>query len=88
MTLIHPRSLERWQEWRSSRRRVPGIHRALPHRRPVPTGFTLHSSDGEGPSRTLLGIDTADGAADGGLPAMIKSTLRPTSSAANAGSRS
>ena len=71
MTLIHPRSLERWQEWRSSRRRVPGIHRALPHRRPVPTGFTLHSRDGEGPSRTLLGIDTADGAADGGLPAVL-----------------
>ncbi|HJG90163.1 MAG TPA: hypothetical protein K8V81_00420, partial [Brachybacterium massiliense] len=71
MTLIHPRSLERWQEWRSSRRRVPGIHRALPHRAETPAGYTLHSREGEGPARTLLGIDTADGAAYGGLPAVL-----------------
>lgn len=74
MALIHPRSLERWQEWRSSRRRVPGIHRALPRpAAPVgaPSGFVLHTREGEGPARTLLGIDTAEGAAHGGLPAVL-----------------
>lgn len=71
MTLIHPRSLERWQEWRSSRRRVPGIHRALSHRSAPSAGYTLHSREGEGSARTLLGIDTADGAVYGGLPAVL-----------------
>ena len=71
MALIHPRSLERWQEWRSSRRRVPGIHRALPTRTAPPAGYVLHSREGEGPARTLLGIDTAEGAAHGGVPAVL-----------------
>ncbi|MGP9538137.1 hypothetical protein ACT3SP_08995 [Brachybacterium sp. AOP43-C2-M15] len=77
MALIHPRSLERWQEWRSSRRRVPGIHRALPARArrgsgaEAPTGFVLHTREGEGSARPLLGIDTADGAVHGGLPAVL-----------------
>lgn len=70
MALIHPRSLERWQEWRGSRRRVRGIHRSRPL--DVATeGYVLHTREGEGPSRILLGIDTADGAAHGGLPAVL-----------------
>lgn len=68
MALIHPRSLERWQEWRGSRRRAGGIHRSRPS---TASGFVLHTREGEGPSRTLLGIDTADGAAHGGLPAVL-----------------
>lgn len=71
MALIHPRSLERWQEWNRSRRRIPGIHRALPHRAEQPAGYVLHSRTGEGGARTLLGIDTADGAVHGGLPAVL-----------------
>lgn len=71
MALIHPRSLERWQEWRSSRRRVPGIHRALTSPPAAASGYVLHSRAGEGSASTLLGIDTADGAASGGLPAVL-----------------
>lgn len=71
MALIHPRSLERWQEWRGSRRRIPGIHRVqIGAPQPAP-GYVLHSRDGDGSARTLLGIDTADGAAHGGLPAVL-----------------
>ncbi|WP_394216089.1 hypothetical protein [Brachybacterium vulturis] len=69
MALIHPRSLERWQEWRGSRRRVRGIHRARSSE-PIP-GYVLHTREGEGSARILLGIDTADGAAHGGLPAVL-----------------
>lgn len=71
MALIHPRSLEGWQQWRRSRRRVPGIHRTRPVDEGVPEGFVLHTREGEGPARTLLGIDTADGAVHGGLPAVL-----------------
>src|SRR5699024_12824940 len=33
--------------------------------------YVLHTREGEGPARILLGIDTADGAAHGGLPAVL-----------------
>ncbi|ASK65998.1 hypothetical protein CFK39_09385 [Brachybacterium avium] len=69
MALIHPRSLERWQEWRGSRRRARGIHRARPSE--SAPGYVLHLREGEGSARILLGIDTADGAAHGGLPAVL-----------------
>lgn len=69
MALIHPRSLERWQEWRGSRRRARGIHRARASE--TATGYVLHTREGEGSARILLGIDTADGAAHGGLPAVL-----------------
>lgn len=69
MALIHPRSLERWQEWRGTRRRAVGIHRARPSS--VAAGYVLHTREGAGSGRTLLGIDTADGAAHGGLPAVL-----------------
>lgn len=74
MALIHPRSLERWQEWRSSRRRVRGIHRAQPasaSAASAPQGYVLHTREGDGSARTLLGIDTAAGAEHGGLPAVL-----------------
>lgn len=72
MALIHPRSLERWQEWQGSRRRAGGIHRARPASpAEEPTGYVLHTREGSGPARTLLGIDTAEGAAHGGLPAVL-----------------
>lgn len=73
MSLIHPRSLERWQEWYSSRR--PGS--LLPPARPAaahprsPQGWVLHTRAGDGSGRVLLGIDAAAGAAHGGLPAVL-----------------
>lgn len=70
MTLVHPRSLERWQEWRSHRR-VPGIHRARPAAPAETSGYVLHTREGEGDARTLLGIDTVEGAVHGGLPAVL-----------------
>lgn len=70
MTLVHPRSLERWQEWRSHRR-VPGIHRARPATPAETSGYVLHTREGEGTARTLLGIDTLEGAVHGGLPAVL-----------------
>src|SRR5699024_11925432 len=67
MALIHPRSLERWQEWRGSRRRARGVHRSRPL--DVATaGYVLHTREGEGPARIPLGIDPADGAAPRGPP--------------------
>lgn len=74
MALIHPRSLERWQEWRSSRHRMRGIHRVQPasaSRASAPQGYVLHTREGDGSARTLLGIDTAAGAQHGGLPAVL-----------------
>lgn len=66
MALIHPRSLERWKEWRGSRRRLPGIHRAA-RNRGEPSGFVLHVRRGEGPARILFGIDSAADASRSGL---------------------
>lgn len=72
MALIHPRSLERWQEWRGSRRRALGIHRIRPAAASATTsGYVLHTREGDGSARTLLGIDTADGAAHGGMFAVL-----------------
>ncbi|MGO1283854.1 MAG: hypothetical protein ACTHUU_01950 [Brachybacterium sp.] len=82
MALIHPRNLERWQEWRSSRRRLPGIHRAATPRHDV-QGFVLHTRRGEGSSHILLGIDTAEGASHSGLPAVL-SYLQGSASAVTA----
>lgn len=61
MTLIHPRSLERWQEWRRAvgRPRPPG-------RRQSPdgtAGLVLHTREGEGAGRILIGMDTDSDAA-------------------------
>ncbi|GAA1488702.1 hypothetical protein [Brachybacterium sacelli] len=76
MALIHPRSLERWQEWRSSRRRARGIHRAVPAplRRVAggtepgsPPGYLLHTREGDGSERVLLGVDTSSDTTRGGL---------------------
>src|SRR5699024_9649061 len=62
-----PRSLERWQEWRGSRRRARGVHRSRPL--DVATeGYVLHPREGEGPARLPLRIDTADRADHGGRP--------------------
>ncbi|MDN5688470.1 MAG: hypothetical protein L0G94_17590 [Brachybacterium sp.] len=76
MALIHPRSLERWQEWRSSRRRAIGIHRAVPPRlrravgsgeSDVPSGYVLHTRAGDGSAPVLLGVDTTSDTTRGGL---------------------
>ncbi|MGP5125950.1 hypothetical protein ACTXKL_05375 [Brachybacterium tyrofermentans] len=79
MALIHPRSLERWQEWRSTRRRAPGVHeegrRALRPLRPrtVPSGYVLHTRDGEAGAtgRVLLGVDLPVGTTPEGLLAAL-----------------
>lgn len=64
MALIHPHSLERWEEWRATRRPAAAVRSAASKllRRPAPavTGaptFTLHTREGTGTSRILLGID-------------------------------
>ena len=66
MALIHPHSLERWQEWRDTRRPAAALRGAASRllRRPDPAqaaapGFTLHTREGTGTSRVLLGIDAA-----------------------------
>lgn len=79
MALIHPRSLERWQEWRSTRRRAPGVHeegrRALRLLRPLAaqSGYVLHTRDGEADAtgRVLLGVDLPAGATPEGLVAAL-----------------
>ena len=66
MALIHPRSLERWEEWQASRHRARQVKHAvtgvLTRRRdaaPPVTGFVLHSREGaEGEPRLLLGVDS------------------------------
>lgn len=65
MSLIHPHSLERWEEWRTTRRRSAAVRNAAARaiRRPgaaEPNGpaFTLHTREGEGHARVLLGVDS------------------------------
>ena len=76
MALIHPRSLERWQEWRNSRRRAIGIHRAVPPplrratRSPgsaASSGYVLHTRDGDDSAPVLLGVETTADTTRGGL---------------------
>ncbi|WP_193105111.1 hypothetical protein [Brachybacterium sp. FME24] len=76
MALIHPRSLEHWQEWRATRRRAPGIHgsaRGPLHRSssPAASGHVMHTRDGEGAGRLLLGVDLASETAREGLLAAL-----------------
>src|SRR5699024_4035391 len=54
MALIHPRSLERWQEWRGSRRRARGVHRSRPLDLATERCL-LHTREGAGPARTAHG---------------------------------
>lgn len=63
--LIHPSSLERWQEWQSTRHRarqvkhvVTGALRSRRGTHQLP-GLVLHSREGEGSSRLLIGLDSA-----------------------------
>ncbi|MGO2585626.1 MAG: hypothetical protein ACTH9F_09825, partial [Brachybacterium tyrofermentans] len=67
MALIHPRSLERWQEWQNSRYRARQIKHSVAgflRRRgddaksPAP-GFVLHSREGDEGPRVLIGLDSA-----------------------------
>lgn len=76
MALIHPRSLEHWQEWRATRRRAPGIHgsaRGPLHRSPsaAASGHVMHTRDGEGAGRLLLGVDLTSETAREGLLAAL-----------------
>ncbi|WP_422116304.1 hypothetical protein [Brachybacterium sp. UNK5269] len=61
MTLIHPRSLERWQEWR----RAVGSPRTAGGRPDAsgPAELVLHTRAGEGTGRILIGMDTDSAAA-------------------------
>lgn len=71
MGLIHPRSLERWQEWERSRQRAQRAQRAVSDRLhsrrrrgageddPGPTGYEVISRDGEKSERLLIAIDSA-----------------------------
>lgn len=61
MALIHPRSLDRWQEWRRAVARP-----RTPARRPSldgTAGLVLHTREGEGAGRTLIGMDSGSAAA-------------------------
>ena len=69
MAVIHPRSLERWEEWRNSRRPAAAVRAALSgrlRRRPaVPAPApVLHSRSGDGDRRILLGMDAPEETAD------------------------
>lgn len=67
MALVHPRSLERWQEWQRSRHRVRGAVRAVgsavrsarpgatPPQRPQ---YIRHSREGETSGRVLIALDS------------------------------
>ncbi|AXK46853.1 hypothetical protein [Brachybacterium saurashtrense] len=64
MALIHPRSLERWQEWQTSRHRARQVKHAVAGalRRgdePARPALALHSRAGSGEGRILLGVDSA-----------------------------
>jgi hypothetical protein len=69
MAVIHPRSLERWEEWRNSRRPAAAVRTALSGRlrrrpaEPAPPPV-LHSRSGDGDRRILLGVDAAEETAD------------------------
>lgn len=78
MPLIHPHSLERWEEWRATRRRPAALRGAAARvlRRSgsaeasTPT-FTLHTRDGEDRSRVLLGVDSASSAIQDSLLSVL-----------------
>lgn len=63
--LIHPSSLERWQEWQSTRNRARQVKHAVTSavrsRRGTQQmpGLMLHSREGEGDTRLLIGLDSA-----------------------------
>ena len=63
--LIHPSSLERWQEWQSTRNRARQVKHAVTSavrsRRGTNQmpGLVLHSREGEGDTRLLIGLDSA-----------------------------
>lgn len=67
MALIHPRSLERWQEWQTSRHRarqlkhaVIGAIRSRRGDAPSQPGLVLHSRSGaESAPRILIAVDSA-----------------------------
>lgn len=66
MALIHPRSLERWQEWQNSRHRarqikhtVTGVFRRRGEEAASSApGFVLHSREGDAGPRLLIGLDS------------------------------
>ncbi|MCT1908966.1 MULTISPECIES: hypothetical protein [Brachybacterium] len=63
--LIHPSSLERWQEWQSTRNRARQVKHAVTSavrsRRGTQQlpGLVLHSREGEGDTRLLIALDSA-----------------------------
>ena len=67
MALIHPRSLERWQEWQASRHRarqfkhaVTGAIRSRRADAPSQPGLMLHSRGGDdNDRRILIAVDSA-----------------------------
>ena len=68
MALVHPRSLERWQEWQRSRRRVREAVRAVGSAvrsarpgatPPPPPRYIRHSREGDAPGRVLIALDSA-----------------------------
>lgn len=67
MALVHPRSLERWQERQRSRRRVRGAVRAVGGAvrsarpgatPPQPPQYIRHSREGDAPGRVLIALDS------------------------------
>lgn len=69
MATTPPRDLSR----RQVRRRARGIHRTRAPYSPdvVLFGYAMHTREGEGDTRTLLGIDTPQAARHGGLSAVL-----------------
>lgn len=71
--LIHPTSLERWQEWQSTRNRARQVKHAVTSavrsRRGTNQlpGLVLHSREGEGSARLLIAVDSASPASRSSL---------------------
>lgn len=71
MALIHPRSLERWQEWQTSRHRARQLKHAV-------TG-AIRSRRGDAPSQPSLVLHSRDGAETGGRILIAVDSASPTS---------
>lgn len=71
MALIHPRSLERWQEWQTSRHRARQLKHAV-------TG-AIRSRRGDAPSQPSLVLHSRDCAETGGRILIAVDSASPTS---------